>query len=88
MTTKTFEMTWEQVDALIVEELQDAYETCLNVDKDEGGFYLDPDWKLLEAIERVLEYYLSKTEFDKWMQKAALRKLTLISELMGGYKVD
>lgn len=78
--TKTFEMTLEQVDALVVGELQDAYERNLKLDTNEGGDYLEPDWELLDSLEKVLAYFMCKSDFDKWMQQAAPRKLALINE--------
>lgn len=83
--TKTFQMTWDQVDAVVIEELKDAHERNLTLDRDEGGVYLDPDWELLNAIEKVLEYFMPHSEFEHWRREAALDKLTVTSQLMGGY---
>lgn len=86
--TKTFQMTDDQVDQLIVDELKDAWERNLELNRDEGGCYMDPDWNLIEALETVIGYFMPLSEFDRWQQTAALRKLTVTSELMGGYDVD
>lgn len=85
MSTRYFTMTDDQIDNLIIEELRDAHERNLTLDKDEGGSYMDPDWELLKALETVLEYYTPRVDHEVWARNAALKKLTLTSELMGGY---
>ena len=67
MNTRTFELTDEQVDAIIVEELKLAYELNCSLNKiDCSDDYIDPDYQLLDAIEKVLEYFMTKGEFDQW----------------------
>ena len=83
--TKTIEMTWEQIDAIVINELKDAHERNLYLDRDEGGNLIDPDWALLEALEKVLGYFMPYDEYQVWKRNAALQKLTVTSELMGGY---
>ena len=85
MTTKTFELTWDQVDSIVIDELQDVHERLLSLDRDEGGCYLDPDWELVEAIETVLGYFMSSSEFPEWERNADHRKLAVTTELMGSY---
>lgn len=85
LLTHTFEMTWEQVDAIVVAELKDAHARNLELDRDEGGQLLDPDWELLDALETVLAYFMPTSEYDVWKRNAAMQKLTVTSELMGGY---
>ena len=66
MRTKTIEMTLDQIDAIIIEELKEAHELNWRQDTDEGGQYIEPDHELLTSIEKVLEYYMSPTEYMKW----------------------
>lgn len=85
---KMIRMTWDQVDNIVVEELQSAYNNNLRLDTDEGGTYRGPDWQLLSALETVLAYFMPKSEYDVWARNAAMQKLTVMTELMGGYDVD
>jgi hypothetical protein len=88
LLTKSFEMTWDQIDAIVVGELKDSYERSLTLEKDESGQYIDPDWELLDALEKVLAHFMPMSEYEVWKRNAALQKLTLTSELMGGYSTD
>lgn len=72
-------------DALVVKELMYAHELNLRLDNDEGGCYIEPDWKLLEALEQVLAYYMVYNEYQKWHQEVTLQKLTLMGQLNGEY---
>ena len=70
MNTRTFELTDEQVDAIVLEELKLAWELNAKPDKiDCSDDYIDPDYALLGAIEKVLEYFMTKGEFDQWKIK-------------------
>jgi hypothetical protein len=81
------EMTFDQIDAIVIDELKEAYELNLQIDRDEGGQALEPDWELLASIEKVLSYFMPVAEYERWHREAALKKLTTTSELMGGYEV-
>lgn len=85
MTTKTFTLTYEQVDRIIIEELQDTYDRWLNLEKDGEGILMEPEWETLEAIDTVLSLFMPIAEYQRWSREAALKKLTLTSELLGGY---
>lgn len=78
-------LTHEQIDFVLVEELQTAHDRFLEIDKDEGGFPIPPDWEFLEAIETVLKYYMGDREYQQWYTEAALKKMTLNTELNGEY---
>lgn len=69
MRIKTVEMTLDQIDAIIIEELKEAHELNLRLNTDEGGQYIEPDHELLSSIEKVLEYYMSPTEYEKWYRQ-------------------
>ena len=78
-------MTWDQVDAIVIEELQDAIDRNLTPDRDEGGEYLDVDWETIEAMEKVLAYFMPRQEFEDYRRELALQKLTTQSIVIGMY---
>ncbi|AFM54621.1 hypothetical protein P12053L_16 [Celeribacter phage P12053L] len=55
------------VDDVVAVSLMEYYNLCLVSNKDEGGQDIDLDTTILEAIERVLEDYLSASDFKAWM---------------------
>jgi hypothetical protein len=57
----------DQIDDIIVNELKDAYSLEMIPNKiDCSDDVIDPDFQLLDAIEKVLSYYLSSSDFLKW----------------------
>lgn len=84
-SSATIKLTWDQIDAIVIEELKLAIDLNLILDKDEGGAYIDPDWTLIEALEKALEYYMPHSEFDVYKRNLALQKVAVITELFGGY---
>ncbi len=61
-----FEMTWDQVDAIVIEELQEAYRMNSLVNCDEGGVDIGPDEQLLESLKLVLQYFMPSAEYEAW----------------------
>ena len=51
---------------VVVVTLMKYYNLCSIPDKDEGGQVIDPDEDLLWAIERVLQDFMNKADFDAW----------------------
>ena len=68
MTKHTFQMTWDQVDSIIIKELQEAYEMNLHPGTYEGGGEVEPDFHLLKSFEVVLYYYMPLNEYRQWME--------------------
>lgn len=68
MSKHTFEMTWDQVDAVVIKELQGAYERECYPGRDEGGQDVEPDFHLLNSIETVLAYFMPKSEYRAWLK--------------------
>lgn len=64
----TFEMTWDQVDAIVISELQEAYRLNVLPNYDEGGHDMGPDHELVSSIETVLQYFMSKEDYEHWKQ--------------------
>lgn len=55
---------------IVITELKDYYNLCKQYDKiDCSDDVIDPDIKLLKAIERVLRDYLTKQEYDAWYKE-------------------
>ena len=54
-------------DEITVVSLMRYYDLCCKPNKDEGGHEIDQDITILEAIERVLEDYLSAADYNAWI---------------------
>ena len=66
---KTINLTWEQIDAIVVAELQDAYRLNVTPTRDEAGINIDPDGELAKALEVVLQYFMSQQDYDEWIKQ-------------------
>lgn len=67
--TRSVELTWDQIDSIVVEELQAAYRHNMTPDTDEGGLELEVDENLLTALSTVLEYFMPAHEYNEWRLK-------------------
>jgi hypothetical protein len=64
---KTIKLDVADVDHIIINELMESYERNNKFDKvDCSDDILEPDYKLLDAILTVLEYYMPPKEFEAW----------------------
>jgi hypothetical protein len=67
---KTITLQVEDVDQIIINDLKDAYLSNDRFDKvDCSDTVLDPDYELLQAIQTVLEYYMTGEEIKLWNEK-------------------
>ena len=67
---KTITLQVEDVDQIIINDLKDAYLSNDRFDKvDCSDTVLDPDYELLQAIQTVLEYYMTGKEIKLWNEK-------------------
>ena len=67
---KTITLQVEDVDQIIINDLKDAYLSNDRFDKvDCSDDVLDPDYELLQAIQTVLEYYMTGEEIKLWNEK-------------------
>jgi hypothetical protein len=57
-------LTDEDVDAIIIGELKLAYNQLLE-DSDEA----EPDWDTLDALEAVLEYWMTPQQYTEWLKE-------------------
>ena len=56
---KTIELTGDQIDSIIVEDLQEVYKDNLQ----------DPAFpNILDALEVVLSYYMKPSEYTEWFE--------------------
>lgn len=63
--TKSYliEMTLEQLDAIIIQEMKDTYRICKKFIEETG------DKKVLEAADVILDYFMSPEEYEKWLKE-------------------
>ena len=72
---KTITLQVEDCDQVIVDELKDAYQRNNKFDRvDCSDDVIEPDYKLLKAIQTVLEYYMLRYEWLEWMQMNPMEK--------------
>lgn len=67
------------IDYYIANDLRENHRILITPDKDEGGYWLEPDWKTIESIEIVLAYYMPKKDFDEWFEQAQKDKIVLLN---------
>lgn len=68
-------------DYYIANDLRENHRILITPDKDEGGYWLEPDWKTIEAIEIVLAYYMPEKDFVVWFEQAKKDKLILLDTI-------
>jgi hypothetical protein len=67
---KTITLQVEDVDQVVIDELKDAYHSNNKFDRiDCSDDVIEPDYKLLKAIQTVLEYYMTAEELELWNNK-------------------
>jgi len=69
------------IDYYVAKDLMEAHARLIVPDRDEGGNYLEPDYKIIEAIELVLSYYMPKDKFNEWFSKAQVDKTIMWADL-------
>lgn len=73
------------IDSILIQELKSSILLNLKLNKDEGGQYLEPDWELIDAIEKVLEYYMNRDDFLYFKKKFDYEKMITKDKLLGFY---
>lgn len=69
---KTIELTYDQIDAIVVGELKEAYRLLVADDYDEGGCLMEKDWGLIHAIEQILAFSLPAKEYFEWKESVTI----------------
>lgn len=74
---------YSDIDSILIRELKQVILLNLQLNKNEDGQYLDPDWKLIDAIEKVLEYYMNRDDFLYFKKKFHYEKMITKDRLLG-----
>lgn len=74
---KVIDNAYVDIDYYVAKDLMEAHARLIVPDRDEGGNYLEPDYKIIEAIELVLSYYMLKDKFNEWFCKVQKDKINL-----------
>ena len=56
-----------RIEDLIRTELTRDYQMNIEFDKDEGGIYMERDEELLDAFEKLIEYYSSAKDYNHFV---------------------
>lgn len=73
---KTIEMTYEQIDSIVVQELKSWYESLVR-DYNDGVKVYDTEEdliKTIKAIKRTLSYCMEHYEFKEYIENTVKRK--------------
>jgi hypothetical protein len=58
--TKQVELTWDQIDSIVIGELKGCYETQMEHDPKSR------DYELIHALSVMLKYYMHYSDYDEW----------------------
>lgn len=64
----TIEVTWDQLNWTIIEELKVVYEA--NYKPESCGIYgmSQPDAELVSSVDQLLQYYMSEPDYKQWKE--------------------
>jgi hypothetical protein len=72
---KSIELDIDVIENIVVEELKDYYNLCNVPNKiDCSDDVIDPDQDLLQALDRVLQEYMTAHEYAEWQIELGLNK--------------
>lgn len=73
MIKKSIELGVDVIEDIVVEELKDYYNLCNVPNKiDCSDDVIDPDQDLLQALDRVLQEYMTAHEYEQWQAQLEL----------------
>ena len=73
MMKKSIELDVDVIENIVVEELKDYYNLCNVPNKiDCSDDVIDPDQDLLQALDRVLQEYMTAHEYEQWRAQLEL----------------
>jgi len=73
MMKKSIELGVDVIENIVVEELKDYYNLCNVPNKiDCSDDVIDPDQDLLQALDRVLQEYMTAHEYEQWRSQLEL----------------
>lgn len=70
----TIKLTWHQLEAIVVQELQEAIERLFILEKDEKGNLIPLDDKYVDAFLLVLEKYMGMEDHKQYANEIKNRK--------------
>lgn len=77
MTKVTFELEYEQVDAIVLQELKHCYETLVQDWENRVAVCdtRDEHWNLMTGFERVIQYFMVHEEYESYMSLFPVKSL-------------
>lgn len=58
----------EMLDRIIINELKDVYQLNRLPEKiDCSDDYIESDTQLLHSVDKVLQYFMARDEYDRWV---------------------
>ena len=64
-------LTIGQIDSIVVSELQFALEAAIVPQRDEGGYEMDIDGELVNALMVTLKYFMNANDYQNYMNYVA-----------------
>lgn len=64
-------LTIDQIDSIVVSELQFALEAAIVPQRDEGGYEMDIDGELVNALMVTLKYFMNTNDYQNYMNYVA-----------------
>jgi len=81
-------LTESQIDTIVVDDLKQSLEMQFDLDTDEGGEYLEPDYELINALKTVLKYYMPCNEVKVFLEKMSRKESAVQTMLSEGKMTD
>lgn len=72
LTSHTIQLTYDMVDHIMIEELKDIYSRNFIPNTDEGGYPMDVDDEVLNAVDVLLAYIMPSSEYEEWKNGTSL----------------
>ena len=82
---KTIEIPFEMIDQIVVDEIKQALEMNVELQRDEGGTLIEPDVELIDALRVCLRYFAAHSDYEPFLRNLALTELVRNAELLGLY---
>ncbi len=62
----TLTLTNNQIDEVIIQDLKNMYRILQKPQRDEGGLLMEPETDMMDAIDKVLKYYMTPQQQKEW----------------------
>jgi len=77
----TITLSEPQLDKIVVYDLKKSLEQQYELDTDESGEYIEPDYDLIEALKTVLQYYMPYNEVTEFMEEIHQKVVDMYSTI-------